>query len=198
MLPGEEEPAAGPSVAARVTATLLRKLPVPKKMQSIRLGVAYTNGELPEGLNSLKGESVFGKKYFDNVYVKGRRQRIGTEFEWTPGPIGVKAEWMQAREDRRQQGNRNEDLSDFLSTGWYTSGTWLRDGREEGRQHQPPQAAVSRRRRGDRSGRALRRARVQQREPGGTGVHQSAGRPPGPQQPTRSGRSASTGFPTAG
>jgi phosphate-selective porin OprO/OprP len=129
--PGEEEPAAGPSVAARVTATVLRKLPVPKKMKSIRLGVAYTNGELPEGLNSLKGESVFGKKYFDNVYVKGRRQRLGTEFEWTPGPIGVKAEWMQAREDRLQQGNRNEDLSDFLSTGWYASGTWLLTGEKK-------------------------------------------------------------------
>ena len=127
--PGEDVPEVGPTMAARVTAAVLRGLPVPDKMKGLRVGIAYTNGELPEGLNSIRGKSEFGTTtYFKPVYVSGRRQRVGAEFVWTPGPVGIKAEWMQAREDRKGQGNRNQDLSAFLSTGWYVSGTWVVTG----------------------------------------------------------------------
>jgi len=133
VLEGQDVPKIGPSFAGRVTATVLRALPVPDRLKSLRLGVAYTNAELPEGLNSLRGESVLGTAvYFEPVYVKGRRQRIGTELEWTPGNFGIKAEWMQAREDRLGQSNRNADLSDFLSTGWYVGGTWVVTGESKG------------------------------------------------------------------
>ena len=118
----------GPSVAGRVTAAVLRSLPVPARLKSLRLGAAYTLADLPEGLNSLKGKSVFGDTYFSTVYVKGHRQRIGAELDWTPASFGIKAEWMQSREDREQQGNRNQDLSDFLTTGWYVSGSWVVTG----------------------------------------------------------------------
>jgi phosphate-selective porin OprO/OprP len=108
---------------------VFRSLPVPERLKSLRLGAAYTNGELPEGLNSIRGESVFDTAtYFEPVYVKGRRQRVGAELVWTPGPLGIKAEWMQARETREQQGNRDQDLSDFLSTGWHVSGTLIVTG----------------------------------------------------------------------
>lgn len=126
---GEPVPDVGPTFAARITGTPLRALGWGGRLRSLRLGGAYTNGELPEGLNSLRGESLYGTyTFFEPVYVKGRRQRFGTELEWTPGSFGLKAEWMQAREDRLGQGNRNEDLSDFVSTGWYVSGTWLVTG----------------------------------------------------------------------
>ena len=130
---GEDIPQPGPSIAARITGTPLRKLPVPRRMKSLRLGVAYTNAELPEGLNSFRGKSVIGTKtYFEPVYVKGRRQRIGGELEWTPLNYSLKAEWMQVREDRQQQSNRNQDLSDFLATGWYVSGSWVVTGEGNG------------------------------------------------------------------
>jgi phosphate-selective porin OprO/OprP len=131
--PGGTAESIGPSFAGRVTAAVLRPLPVPQRLRSLRLGAAYTNAQLPEGLNSLRGKSVFGTAtFFERVYVKGRRQRIGTELEWTPGPFGLKAEWMQAREDRLQQSNRNADLSDFVSTGWYVGGTWVVTGESKG------------------------------------------------------------------
>ena len=38
---------------------------------------------------------------------------------------------MQSREQRLGQSNRNEDLSDFLSTGWYVSGTWFITGEDK-------------------------------------------------------------------
>lgn len=140
---GEDLPQIGPSFAGRVTAAVLRSLPVPERLKSLRVGAAYTNAELPEGLNSLRGESVFGTEvYFEPVYVKGRRQRIGTEVEWTPGSFGIKAEWMEAREDRLNQSNRNEDLSDFISTGWFVGGTWVVTGENKGDSIVPEKALL--------------------------------------------------------
>ena len=131
--PGGKENPIGPSVDGRVTAAVLRRLPVPNRMKSLRVGLAYTNAELPEGLNSLRGKSLFGTAtYFHAVYVNGRRQRIGTELEWTPGPFGIKGEWMQSREDRLKQSNRNQDLSDFISEGWFFGGTWVVTGESKG------------------------------------------------------------------
>lgn len=127
---GQDLNSVGPSFAARVTADLFRPLPV-GKFRSANVGIAYTNSDVPEGLNSLRGESVWGKKMFDRVYVKGRRQRIGAQFTWTPGSTGLNAEWMQAREQRNEQSNRNEDLSDVISTAWYVSGTWFVTGEKK-------------------------------------------------------------------
>ena len=129
---GEDLENVGPSFAARLTGDLFRTLPVPEKLKSANFGVAYTNVSVPEGLNSLRGQSVWGtENFFEPVYVKGRRQRFGAQFDWTPGPTGLKAEWMQSREQRIGQSNRNEDLSDFVSTGWYVSGTWFVTGEDK-------------------------------------------------------------------
>ena len=129
---GEDLKDVGPSFAVRLTGDLFRALPVPNKLKSANFGVAYTNASVPEGLNSLRGQSVWGTEdFFEPVYVKGRRQRLGAQFDWTPGPAGLKAEWMQSREQRLGQSNRNEDLSDFIGTGWYVSGTWFVTGEDK-------------------------------------------------------------------
>lgn len=127
---GEDLNGVGPSFAVRVVGDVLRALPL-GSLRSANFGIAYTSSDVPEGLNSLRGESVWGEDFFDRVYVKGRRQRIGTQFEWTPGPASVKAEWMQAREQRKEQSNRDEDLSDFISEAWYVTGTWFVTGEEK-------------------------------------------------------------------
>jgi phosphate-selective porin OprO/OprP len=128
---GEDLEGVGPAVAVRVTGDLLRLLPVPARLKSANLGVAYTISNVPEGLNSLRGEGVWGDDFFDRVYVKGRRQRIGLQFDWTPGPTGLKAEWIQSREQRKEQSNRDEDLSDYIGTAWYVSGTWFVTGEDK-------------------------------------------------------------------
>ena len=120
----------GHSMAARVTATPLR--PLAETFENLRIGGAYGRVTLPEGLNSFRGESVWGTKAFvQPVYVKGRRQRYGAELTYTPGPVGIAAEWMQAREERKQQGLGDVDLSDFVTTGWYASATWLVTGEDK-------------------------------------------------------------------
>ena len=120
----------GPSVAARVTATPLR--PLAETFENLRIGAAYGRVDVPEGPNSFRGESVWGSKEFvEPVYVNGTRQRYGAEFTYTPGPVGLAGEWMQAREQRLEQGLGDIDLSDFVTTGWYASATWLVTGEDK-------------------------------------------------------------------
>ena len=120
----------GHSFAGRVTATPLR--PLSKAFQTFRLGFAYGTVIVPEGLNSLRGETVYGTEdFFERVYVKGRRTRVGTEVSYTPGPFGFEAEWMRAWEQRKNQGLGDTDLSDVLTTGYYASATWLLTGEEK-------------------------------------------------------------------
>ncbi len=141
------------------------------------VGVAYTNGNLPEGLNSLRGETPYGYDFFEPVYVKGRRQRLGVELDWTPGPTSLRAEWIQiARGSARSRVNRNRDLSDLLGTGWYVSGTWFVTGRGQGSEHQHASGGHSWRPRGDRTGRPIRGAGLRQRQQGRHRAHAIRGR----------------------
>ena len=121
----------GPSFAARVVGELFRGLPVHERLKGAEFGIAYTRAHVPEGLNSLFGEDVWGYNYFQRVYVNGSRQRLGLQADWSPGPLGFRAEWMQSREKRLGQSNRNEDLSDFIGTAWYTSATWILTGEDK-------------------------------------------------------------------
>jgi phosphate-selective porin OprO/OprP len=130
LLEGEDLEGLGPSYAARVIVEPFRRTPI-RRLRGAEVGVAYTRAYVPEGLNSIQGEDVWGYNFFDRVYVKGRRQRIGLQWDWSPGPTGFRAEWMQSREQRLGQSNRNEDLSDFIGTAWYTSATWILTGEDK-------------------------------------------------------------------
>ncbi len=44
----------------------------------------------------------------------------------------MKGEFVEAREERKRQSLRAEDLPDLLSRGWYVSGTWLVSGHDGG------------------------------------------------------------------
>ena len=125
LLPGEPEPRGGQVVAARVvTAPIARG----RNDERFRIGVAVTSSELPEGLNSLRGRTVFGSAFFPRVYVRGRRLRLGTEMEWNPGRFGLRAEYMRATDERKGQGLGDIDLSDMVARGWYGSATWVITG----------------------------------------------------------------------
>lgn len=131
IVEGEDLEGLGPSFATRVVAELFRGLPVHDRLKGAEFGVAYTRSYVPEGLNSLRGEDIWGYDFFDPVYVKGNRDRIGLQFDWSPGPTGFRTEWMQSREQRLGQSNRNEDLSDFIGRAWYTSVTWILTGEDK-------------------------------------------------------------------
>lgn len=128
---GEDLEDIGPSVAMRVVGELFRGLPVHNRLKGAEFGIAYTRASVPEGLNSLFGEEVWGYNFTQRVYVNGTRQRLGLQADWSPGPLGFKAEWMRSSEERKGQSNRNEDLSDYLGTAWYTSASWILTGEDK-------------------------------------------------------------------
>lgn len=128
LLPGEEQPKADRSIAARLTAEPLRHAAGPRELRRLFLGAALTTSDVPEGLNSLRGQSLFGTEFAERMYVLGQRRRIGVEAVWMPGPFSVKSEYARATEQRKRQGLRDDDISDFLSTAWYLSGTWAVTG----------------------------------------------------------------------
>ena len=131
VIEGEDLEGIGPSFAARVVGELFRGLPVHDRLKGAEFGIAYTRSKVPEGLNSLFGEDVWGYNFTQRVYVQGTRQRLGLQADWSPGPVGFRAEWMQSREERLGQSNRNQDLSDYIGSAWYTSATWILTGEDK-------------------------------------------------------------------
>ena len=114
--------------AVRLNATPFRPLRLPMELGKIELGLATLASDVPEGLNSLRGHTYSGKDFFNHVYVKGRRLRIGTEFRWQPGPFTIKSEWIHVGEERNEQSIRETDLPDKVSRGWYLTGAWVLTG----------------------------------------------------------------------
>jgi phosphate-selective porin OprO/OprP len=100
-------------------------------LRELQVGLAFTTGRVPEGLNSLRLETVSGERLVDRVYINGLRRRVGAELLWRPGPLSVQGEVIRVSEERRGQGIDNENLPDVVQRGWYLSGTWLITGEEK-------------------------------------------------------------------
>ena len=121
-------PGGGTTFAGRGAARPMRLTSATGGTREMEVGAAVTVSEVPEGLNSLKGETTFGLPFFEPVYVKGRRLRLGFDADWRPGPFSVKAEFIRVADERKNQGILEEDLPDLVSRGWYLSGTWVVTG----------------------------------------------------------------------
>jgi phosphate-selective porin OprO/OprP len=114
--------------AGRLTG---RPLPASKLFETLTLGGAFTHSDVPEGLYSLRLRSAHNETVFPNYFVYGRRLRTGAEALWMPGPVSVKAEFIDVREGRKAQGLAGDDLPDLLERGWYVSGTWAVTGQNK-------------------------------------------------------------------
>ncbi len=115
------------TLAGRITVQPFRG----RKSQAKELeaGVAYTSGEVPTGYPALRGRTSLGSHFFEpDLWVQGARRRLGVEVRWRPGPLSIKSEYMRVTTERRGQSVEDSDLSPFLATGWYLSGTWAITG----------------------------------------------------------------------
>lgn len=103
------------------------------------LGVSFTQGDVepqpdasgepvPKGM---KGEAHSGYVFFERKFVNGRRRRLDAEASFLRGPVGLKGEWLEEREQRLEQGPTFEDLPDVFGRGWSVSGTWLLTGEKK-------------------------------------------------------------------
>ena len=117
-----------PTVAGRILVKPFAKWNLLHVVRSVETGIAFTDGVLPEGLYALKGQTIPGDAFVQKVYVNGRRQRLGWQLQWRPGPLGIQAEAMRTRDTRLGQGIEDEDLPDLIDRAWYVSGTWLVTG----------------------------------------------------------------------
>jgi len=117
-----------PTVAGRIIVKPFSKWQPLHFVRSMETGFAFTDGVLPAGLYSLKGQTIPGDAFVQKLYVNGRRQRLGAQLRWRPGPVGIQAEAMRVRDTRLGQGIEDEDLPNVVERAWYVSGTWLVTG----------------------------------------------------------------------
>jgi phosphate-selective porin len=117
-----------PTFAGRVVVKPFSKWQPLYFARSVETGFAFTDGVLPAGLYSLKGQTIPGDAFVQKLYVNGRRRRLGAQLQWRPGPVGIQAEAMRVRDTRIRQGIEDEDLPNVVERAWYVSGTWLVTG----------------------------------------------------------------------
>jgi hypothetical protein len=100
-------------------------------LRNLEMGAAFTAGRVPDGLNSLRAESIPGDRIAERIYVNGMRRRLGAELQWRPGPASVQGEVIRVSEERHGQGIDNENLPNAVQRGWYIAGTWLITGEDK-------------------------------------------------------------------
>lgn len=127
VFPDRAAPGRRPAIAARLVVTPFGRGGGSRP----RFGAALTSTTVAEGLNSLRGRSVYESAFFPRVYTAGRRTRLGFETEWSPGPVGLRAEYIRAVEQRNGQGLGDVTLSDVIGESWYASATWILTGEDK-------------------------------------------------------------------
>ncbi len=125
-LTGKSLPSGGRTYAARISGEPLRYVRfLPRTLRHTYFGVAGTGGEMIEGQNSQHGQTISNFTYFDHLFVKGNRRRMGSEVAWSEGPFGLKGEYIHMSEERIGQGIRDNDLPDLQTRGWSVTGNWV-------------------------------------------------------------------------
>ena len=82
--------------------------------------------------NGIEGRSSSGYRFFERVYVQGRRARIGGDVRWEPGRWRLTSEVLRVHDERSEQGLDFEDLPGVHGFGW--SAAIVREfGRGKGR-----------------------------------------------------------------
>ena len=74
--------------------------------------------------NGLEGRLSSGYRFFENLYVQGRRTRIGTDVEWSPGRWQFTVEALRVRDERQEQGVDLDDLSPLVGVAVNVTTRW--------------------------------------------------------------------------
>jgi phosphate-selective porin len=121
----------GRAVAGRMTVQPFDGLnDWPRGLRNLEIGVSVARERLLEGLNGLSGRSVHRYDFFAPVYVNGHRRRFGADIALFAGPTSLKAEWIETRDDRKNQGLGDVDLPTAFGRAWYLAGTWVVTGED--------------------------------------------------------------------
>jgi hypothetical protein len=74
--------------------------------------------------NGLEGRLSSGYRFFENVYVQGRRTRVGGDVEWSPGPFQFTVETLRVRDERREQGVDLDNLPPLVGVATNVTTRW--------------------------------------------------------------------------
>lgn len=83
--------------------------------------------EESQAANGSNARAPSGYRFFDRLYVAGRRQRLGGDVEWTRGRWRATVEALRVRDDREEQGSAFDDLPSLVSVG-FSAATRVRIG----------------------------------------------------------------------
>ena len=125
---GGTDAPAGRTVAARIVSMPFARA-ASRTLQRLEVGLSMATGDVPQGRNGLRARTSNDYEAIDPVYVAGTRLRLAADAALTQGPVSIKGEFLQARDERQHQGLRDEDLSDVVGRGWYVSATSFVIGR---------------------------------------------------------------------
>src|SRR4029450_12229956 len=118
----------GRTVAARVVSTPFAWASS-RALQRVEVGLSAAAGGVPQGLNGLRARTSNDFEAIAPVYVAGTRVRLGADAAFTQGPLSIKGELLAARDERKHQGLRDEDLADVVGRGWSMSAPTFGVGR---------------------------------------------------------------------
>ena len=119
--------------AARVTARPFRKLK--GVFGETEVGTSFALSSVSDVSvlpNGLRGRTVLSEyTFFESVFVRGLRRRVGADIDWSIGPFGAQAELLQVNDSRDGQGLGDQDLSDVRALSWYVTGSWVLTGEKK-------------------------------------------------------------------
>jgi len=100
--------------------------------EDLQAGVAFTSSDVRAGMTDFSGPTELRDPFFHPQFaVQGRRQRVGLEMRWRPGPFSVQSELVRVSSERRGQSVEDLDLPPLVGSAWYTQGTWVLTGEEK-------------------------------------------------------------------
>jgi phosphate-selective porin OprO/OprP len=114
--------------AGRVAVSPWAGTRAPRWLRDLVLSTAYTRGNVPEGLNAVRGDGVFGNRVLPHLQVRGRRTRLDAAVEWRGGPLSAAGEMIQTADQRLGQGTDDDNLVDYSASGWTAHGAWVLTG----------------------------------------------------------------------
>lgn len=129
--------------AWRVTTRPFARAAGPAWAAGLEIGVNGTRSEIDEGRFGWSADATFGGEFFDQLYVNGRRTRLGADVALVAGPASAQFEWLRGRDERRRQGMEVDDLPALEARDWYAWGTVVLTG-ETKRQVERPRRPLLR------------------------------------------------------
>jgi len=128
---------AGTTAAARLVLRPARWLDLGGSYAQGEVRAEPVGGELDPTPKGFSGWSESGFRFYQPVFVDGRRLRWGADARIQAGPAAVWGEFLEGREQRRSQGPTLEDLPELRGDGWSLTATWLVTGEKKTRTIRP-------------------------------------------------------------